>query len=174
MGSKENVGHCSIGKGTGHENPFPRVLRWGRGPLLPIFGNESLNQLKGSFPMDRITGQLVRVGDCTGSPFTGCFDSRPPVIRGGQVFGFNGLHVFNGHQLPAEPTGFYPMDPPENSSFNEMRCTGAVGRYPHVFYSVAGSGAELTHSAWGSIAIGSAKGFANGSFGTHAESTPPE
>jgi hypothetical protein len=83
MGSKENVGHSSIGKATGDKSPFPRVLRWGRGPLLPIFGNESLNQLKSSFPMDRITGQLVRVGDCTGSPFTGCFDAGTLRVRTG-------------------------------------------------------------------------------------------
>ncbi len=83
MGSKKNVDHSSIGKGSGHENPFPRVLRWGRGPLPPIFGNESLNQLKGGFPMDRITGQFIGVRDCTGSPFAGCFNAGTFRVRGG-------------------------------------------------------------------------------------------
>lgn len=70
---------------------------------------------------------VVPVRQSQGSPFAGRFDSRPPVIRGGQVFGFNGLHVFNGRQLPAEPTEFYPMDPPDNSGFEKMRGTLSVG-----------------------------------------------
>jgi len=83
MASKEDMGHCSIGKGTGHENPFPRVLRWWRGPLLPIFGNEHFHKLQRGFPMDRIIGQFIRVRDCTGSPFAGCFDACPLRVRGG-------------------------------------------------------------------------------------------
>ncbi len=116
---------------------------------------------------------IVPVRQSQGSPFACRFDSRPPVIRGGQVFGFNGLHVFNGHQLPAEPTGS-PMDPPDNSSFDEVTSTRAVGRDVDRFETPASTRTEKTHGTWGSIAITGAKGLADTSLGSHAESTPPE
>ena len=46
-----------------------------------------------------------------------------------------------GRQLPAEPTEFSPMDSPENSSFNEMRCTLSMGRNMDTFQSATGTGA---------------------------------
>ena len=57
-----------------------------------------------------------------GEPFIlegfGCGDS----VR---VVGL-GFHSLYGHQLPAEPTG-YPMDSPENSGFDEVNRSIAVG-----------------------------------------------
>ena len=36
--------------------------------------------------------------------------------------------ILYGHQLPAEPTEFSPMDSPENSGFDEMSGTLSMGR----------------------------------------------
>jgi hypothetical protein len=94
-------------------------------------GNESLNQLKGGFPMDRITGQLVRVGDCSGSPFAGCFDAGTFGVGGGEIFGLDCLHSLKGINCPQNPP--LPMGSPGNSSlgFDEVTFSGSVGRNPH-------------------------------------------
>jgi hypothetical protein len=59
------------------------------------------------------------------------------------------------------------MDPPENSSFEKMRGTLAMGRDVDTFQSTPRTRTELTDGAWGSVAITGAKGLANGSFGTN-------
>jgi len=111
---------------------------------------------------------VVPVRQSQGSSFAGRFDSGSPVIRGGQVFGFNGLHVFNGRQLPAEPTGS-PMDPPENSSFEEVNSTLSVWWNVDRLESAPSTCAEKTDGAWGSIAIAGAQVFPHTSLGTHAK-----
>jgi hypothetical protein len=66
------------------------------------------------------------------------------------------------------------MDPPENSGFDEVTSTLSVWWNVDRLESVAGTRTEKTDGAWGSIAIAGAKGLADTSLGSHAESTPPE
>jgi hypothetical protein len=57
MGSKENMGNGSVGKGTGHELTVPWVtLR--RTGIIPfrVFPDETLKQLAHSFTVDFIPG----------------------------------------------------------------------------------------------------------------------
>jgi len=75
-----------------------------------------------------------------------------------------------GHQLPAEPTEFSPMDSPENSSFDEMHRTLSVGRNVDTFQSITRTCAELAHGTGGSYAGGFAEVFTYRSFGSDAES----
>ena len=66
------------------------------------------------------------------------------------------------------------MDPPDNSSFNEVHRTGAVWRDVDRLETPASTRTQQAHSAWGSIAIGSAKGLADRSFASNAKGAPPE
>jgi hypothetical protein len=61
------------------------------------------------------------------------------------------------------------MDPPDNSSFNEVHRTGAVGGDVDRLETPASTRTEKTDGAWGSIAIGSAKGFTNASLASNAK-----
>ena len=66
------------------------------------------------------------------------------------------------------------MDPPDNSSFDEMDRTLAMGWNVDGLESVSVSCAELAHGAGGSDAGGLTEVFTHTSLGTDAKSTPPE
>ena len=91
------------------------------------------------------------------------------VIRYG--FCFVVFIILYGHQLPAEPTGS-PMDPPENSSFDEVTSTLAMGWNVNGLESAAGARTELAHSARGTDCFGSAQAFVGLGFGSDTKSTP--
>ncbi len=52
MESKENMGKGSIGETTGREVSFPWIARRRLRPFLPVFGDETLEQLPNGFTMD--------------------------------------------------------------------------------------------------------------------------
>jgi hypothetical protein len=54
--SQQNMGNGSVGKGSGHEVPFPRIVRRWNGSIPPVFGNESFEQLAHSLTVDFIPG----------------------------------------------------------------------------------------------------------------------
>jgi len=77
-----------------------------------------------------------------------------------------------GRQLPAVPFSC-PKGIAENSSFNEVHRTGAVWRDVDRLKTAASTRTQQAHGAWGTVAIGRAKGLADGSLASNAESTPP-
>lgn len=66
------------------------------------------------------------------------------------------------------------MDSPENSGFNEVSSTLAVGRDMDRLESTPGSRTEETHRTRGSDRFTGAQAFVGLSLGTHAEGTPSE
>jgi hypothetical protein len=66
------------------------------------------------------------------------------------------------------------MDPPENSSFNEVTSTLSVWGDVDRLETAASTRTEKTDGAWRTVAITSAKGLANASLGANPKSTPPK
>ena len=83
MGLEKHVGKGSIGETAGDEFPLPWIAGRGFGALLPVFGNETLEQLPNRFPVAFISRQFVRVRDRQGSPFARCFDAGTAGVGGG-------------------------------------------------------------------------------------------
>lgn len=77
------MGHGSVGKGAGNKVPFPSVIRRRNRSLLPVVGNESLEQLANRFTVDLITVQFVGVGYCQASAFAGGFYAGAPDVGAG-------------------------------------------------------------------------------------------
>lgn len=92
------------------------------------------------------------------------------VIRYG--FCFVVFIILYGHQLPAEPTEFSPMDSPENSSFDEMSCTLSMGWDVDGLETAPGTRTQQAHTAWRTDCFGSAQAFTRGSLGANPKSTP--
>ena len=92
------------------------------------------------------------------------------VIRYG--FCFVVFIILYGHQLPAEPTEFSPMDSPENSSFDEMSCTLSMGWDVDGLETAPGTRTQQAHTAWRTDCFGSAQAFVGLGFGSDTKSTP--
>ena len=64
------------------------------------------------------------------------------------------------------------MDSPENSGFDEVTSTLAVGRNVDRLESATGTRTQQTHGAWGADCLTGAQAFVGLGFGSDTKSTP--
>ena len=94
--------------------------------------------------MHRITRQLVRIGDSSGSPFAGCFNAGTLGVRGGEVLRLDCLHdagvVRGSNHSQSDENGRAPVGAsPVGFHYAPFAAASGRGGFPH---GIAGEGFE--------------------------------